>query len=333
MGLMSFKSMAQDIHFAQVEYTPMLLNPALTGAFSQIQGIVNYRNQWNSVASPYQTINASFDARLKKRDTDPNGFIAAGVNFFNDISGDAKVMTNQLNIDFAYHLKLGRYSLIRIGLYGGMTQRNLDPNRGSWASQYDGTGINSGISSGEAFSSYNHTFYDAGAGFVYTFRQMKYSVNQNVNNNINIGASIYHANQPASSFVNTPEDKLSIRYSGFLNTSFGLGRSNIAVQPSVYFHYQNKNMELLYGAYMRYNIRESSHMTGYKKPVALALGVFCRYNDALVAKGYFQYHQYSLGLAYDFNVSRLIPVTKLRGGFEVFLRFNLDDKVNNPTLW
>lgn len=327
------KAYCQDVHFAQIEYSPMLLNPALTGAFSHLQGVVNYRNQWNSVSSPYQTINASFDVRLKRMDEDPNEFVAIGINFFNDVSGDAKFTTNQLNIDLAYHLKLGRYSLFRVGIYGGMNQRTIDPNRGTWASQYDGTGINSGLASGENFNNSNHIFYDAGAGAVYTFRKMKYSVNQNINNNINIGAAVYHVYRPTSSFINAGNDRLSIRYSGFINTSFGLSRSKIALQPAIYVQYQNKYLEALFGGYVRYNIRESSHMTGYKRPIALSLGVFSRYKDAFIAKAYFQYHQYSVGFAYDINVSRLTPASKLRGGMEIFIRFNLDDRVNNPTLW
>lgn len=331
--LVSKSVSAQDTHFAQTEYAPMLLNPALTGAFSHIQVIANYRNQWNSIASPYQTIAASFDARLQRRDADKNSFIALGVNFFNDVAGDMKVTTNQFNLDLAYHIKMGRYSLLRIGIYGGMNQRILDPNRGNWASQFDGDGINTSIGSGENFGSYNHMFMDAGAGIVYTFRKMRYSVNNNINNNVNCGLAVYHANQPASSFVNLPEDKLAMRISGFINSSFNIPNTQLAVQPAVYVQLQSKYSEVMFGTYLRYNIRESSHFTGSIKPVAAALGLFSRYKDAFVAKGYFQYHQFSVGMAYDFNLSRLTPVSKSRGGVEVFLRFNLDDRLNNPSLW
>lgn len=326
-------ALAQDTHFAQTEYAPMLLNPALTGAFSHMQLIANYRNQWNSIASPYQTIAASLDMRLQRRDADNNSFVALGLNFFNDVAGDMKVTTNQFNLDLAYHIKMGRYSLLRIGIYGGMNQRILDPNRGNWASQFNGDGINTSISSGENFGSYNHVFIDAGAGVVYTFRKMKYSVNNNVNNNVNCGLAVYHANQPASSFISLPQDKLAMRISGFINSSFNIANTQLAVQPAVYVQLQSKYSEVMFGTYLRYNIRESSHFTGSIKPVAAALGLFSRYKDAFVAKGYFQYHQFSVGLAYDFNLSRLTPVSKSRGGFEVFLRFNLDDRLNNPSLW
>lgn len=326
-------ALAQDVHFAQTEYAPMLLNPALAGAFSHMQLIANYRNQWNSVASPYQTIAASFDIRLQRMDADNNSFVALGLNFFNDVAGDMKVTTNQFNLDLAYHIKMGRYSLLRIGIYGGMNQRVLDPNRGNWASQFNGDGINSGLSSGENFGSYNQVFMDAGAGIVYTFRKMKYSVNNNINNNVNCGLAVYHANQPASSFLSLAQDKLAMRISGFINSSFNIANTQLAVQPAVYMQFQSRYSEVMFGTYLRYNIRESSHFTGSIKPVAAALGLFSRYKDAFVAKGYFQYHQFSVGLAYDFNLSRLTPVSKSRGGFEVFLRFNLDDRLNNPTLW
>ena len=333
MQCLSKNTLAQDTHFAQTEFAPLLLNPALAGAFSQMQLIANYRNQWNSIASPYQTIAASFDARLQRRDADNNSFLALGLSFFNDVAGDMKVTTNQFNLNLAYHIKMGRYSVLRMGIYGGMNQRKLDPNRGTWASQFDGDGINSGMASGENFGSYNQVFMDAGAGAVYTYRKMKYSVNNNINNHVNCGVAVYHANQPASSFISLPEDKLAMRVSGFINSSFNIRNTQLAVQPAVYIQLQSRYSEILFGTYLRYNIRESSHFTGSIKPVAAALGLFSRYKDAFVAKGYFQYHQFTVGMAYDFNRSRLTPVSKSRGGFELFLRFNLDDRLNNPSLW
>lgn len=326
-------SFSQDVHFAQPEYSPLLLNPALAGANSRLQIITNYRNQWNSVASPYQTIAASLDARFQGKYSDRNSFLAAGLSFFNDVAGDMKVMTNQINLDLAYHIKMGRQSLLRIGLYAGMNQRSISTGRGNWASQYTGTEFNTGIASGEDFGSYKHSFFDAGAGVVYTYRKMKYSVNSNINNNINAGLAVYHVNQPASSFVSLPNDRLAMRISGFVNSSFNIARTPLAIQPAIYYQYQAKYFNLMFGTYIRFNIREASHMTGSIKSMAAALGIFSRYNDAFVAKGYFQIDKFSFGLAYDFNLSRLTPASKSRGGFELFLRFILDDRINSPHLW
>lgn len=53
----------QDLHFSQFYEAPLLRNPALAGLYEgdvRVQGV--YRNQWNSVAFPYQTgsINAEY---------------------------------------------------------------------------------------------------------------------------------------------------------------------------------------------------------------------------------------------------------------------------------
>jgi hypothetical protein len=39
----------------------------------------------------------------------------------------------------------------------------------------------------------------------------------------------------------------------------------------------------------------------------------------------FEWDQLSAGFAYDINVSSLTTVSKSRGGFELFLRFNMGD--------
>ena len=55
---------AQDVHFSHFSHSPLILNPAMAGANFQMQGIINYRNQWKQVAVPFTTTAASFDMRL-----------------------------------------------------------------------------------------------------------------------------------------------------------------------------------------------------------------------------------------------------------------------------
>ena len=99
---------AQDVHFSHMEFSPLTLNPGLAGANSPMQGVVNYRSQWNSIAIPYKTIAASFDARFNENKRNKKGIIAGGLNFFNDQSGELKVTTTNVNINLAYHLILGK---------------------------------------------------------------------------------------------------------------------------------------------------------------------------------------------------------------------------------
>jgi hypothetical protein len=50
---------AQDIHFSNTEYAPLILNPALAGANSPIQANMAYRTQWGQLGSSFRTAAAT----------------------------------------------------------------------------------------------------------------------------------------------------------------------------------------------------------------------------------------------------------------------------------
>jgi hypothetical protein len=54
---------------------------------------------------------------------------------------------------------------------------------------------------------------------------------------------------------------------------------------------------------------------------SLAVGLFYRNKDALIAKLMLEKSNWAAGVAYDINTSSLTPVSKGRGGFEIFIRF------------
>src|SRR5215831_19358113 len=58
---------AQDPHYTQYYVYPSWLNPSLTGVFDgdyRVSGI--YRNQWGSVATPFQTPGLALDLNTNK---------------------------------------------------------------------------------------------------------------------------------------------------------------------------------------------------------------------------------------------------------------------------
>ena len=314
---------AQDIHFSQMAFSPLNLNPALTGANSTLQGIVNYRSQWNSVAEPYNTFGASIDARFNDNKRDKNGIIAGGLNFFNDQAGDLKVSTNIVNLNLAYHLILDKTSTLGLGIYGGFGQRSIDPTGGKWGSQYDGESYNEAIPSNEIFNSPSFTYLDAGAGLLYTYEKFEGYMTQNNQRQFNGGIAFFHVNNPSYSFIDNGSEKLYIRWSVFVNGTFGINNSSGALLPGIYFNRQKSNMEILYGTYYRITLTEGSKVTSFKKPFFLHLGLFHRWNDALVGKAMLEWSDISAGFAYDINISSLNDVSDAKGGFELFLRYNL----------
>lgn len=323
-GLMFCTSViAQDVHFSHMEYSPLTLNPALAGANSPMQGIVNYRSQWNSVAMPYSTIAASFDMRFNDNKRNKKGIFSGGINFFNDQAGDLRVNTTNVNVNLAYHLMLDRKSTLGIGIYSGYGQRSIAPGDGKWASQFTGAGFNTGLESGETFNNASFGHADAGTGILYRYASEEGYMTQNKGLILNAGFAVYHVNRPRYSYLNQQDEQLNMRISGFVNAEIGIQNTRGAVLPGIYYQRQGPSQEIFMGAYYRYNINDGSKVTGFSKPMALSVGLFGRVKDAMVAKVMFNYDQYSAGFAYDVNISGLTVVSRARGGFELFLRYSM----------
>ncbi len=69
--------------------------------------------------------------------------------------------------------------------------------------------------------------------------------------------------------------------------------------------------------------KSSSVYTQHSKPFAFSLGAFCRINDAIIPSLLIEYDKYALGFSYDLNISKLRTASKLNGGMEISLRFNV----------
>jgi type IX secretion system PorP/SprF family membrane protein len=316
---------AQDVHFSHMEFSPLTLNPANAGLHSPLQGIVNYRNQWNSVATPYQTIGASVDGRLNEGQRGKSGILAAGINFFNDKAGDLNLVTNNVNVHLAYHLILDKSSTLGLGIYSGFGQRSINPDGGRWGNQYNGMAYDPTINNGENLIYANHSYFDAGTGLVYSYHKPNGYMTQNNQFIFNYGVAVYHVNKPKYSLISIDNEKLFMRWSAFVNADIGINNTRGSILPGIYFQRQKSSMEILYGTYFKYILQEGSHYTMRKKPAALYLGVFNRFKDAMVGKVMLEFNQYSLGFAYDINISKLTTVSKARGGFEFFLRFSMGE--------
>ena len=315
---------AQDVHFSQMEFAPLTLNPGLAGANYDLQANVNYRTQWNSVAEPFNTMAFSGDVRLNPNKRNKKGHLALGVSFFNDQAGSAKMTTNNANIYLAYHVMLDKEHTLGGGVYTGFGQRSLNASSGTWGNQYDGTTYNSSLATGENFFTQQFTHFDAGAGLVYTYQQEAFG-RQIFQNRINGGIAMYHLNRPGYSFINKADEKLYMRFSAFANGLIGIGDSKIAAEPGVYFQLQGPARELMFGSYLRYQIQEASKRTSNMKEMSAAIGLFYRNRDALIAKAMFQWDGLAIGCAYDFNTSALSAISRARGGVEFFLSWTMKE--------
>jgi type IX secretion system PorP/SprF family membrane protein len=310
---------AQDIHFAQFNETPLLINPASTGSGYDLRAILNYRDQWRSVTVPYKTFAASFEMKLYKNST-KKGNLGFGMYAFNDKTGTSKLSTTQLTLAVAGMLALNRNNTISAGLSGGYNQRSITTGSLRWDTQYNNGAFDPGAGTFENFADERFGYADLNAGIQWNYGQGERYLTANDEVKANFGISFSHINRPMQKFY-TFEDKLYSRVSAHGGLVFGIANTNLLIAPSFVYHHQGPQREVMAGSMFKFKMAEDSKYTGFKKGACISLGGYYRLKDAFVFCSQFEFGQYSLGVSYDMNVSGLTQASNGRGGFEISLRF------------
>ncbi len=322
--LCSFIVKGQDIHFSQFTMTPLLLDASQAGKIGgDMRVILNYKDQWGSIANPYRTYGFSFDTRLNKNQRKDN-FFGIGFSAYRDKAGDIGMGLTEMELSLAYHIKTSDESFISAGLQGGFGQRSLDESALRYGNQYDGSGHNGTYSSGETVLPTGFFYPDFSIGASYS-----YGVNSNrvISNNgydgtkINVGLGVHHAPFLKNSFLENTNYKQSFKYVTHAMTSFGVNGTNMAIQPSGFFAYQNGAKEFTVGSYFRYNLKEKSRFTKVFSGAALSLGTHYRTGDAFILTVLLETGSFAFGTSYDFNLSGLSTASAGRGGLEISIRY------------
>ncbi len=311
----------QDLHFSQFYMSPLTQNPAMAGANYDMQGIVNYKDQWQSVATPYKTIAVSFDMRLTNKKA-KKGFWAAGINVFNDQAGDAQMALLQANLNIAYHIHLDRYNTLGGGIQAGFAQRSINYGALQWGNQYNGNAYDPGLGSGEVAKGFTTTYMDLGAGVVWAYTNASGSKNVTDNHDlkINVGASVFHPQEPDYSFYHDGE-KLYMKFVLHGDALISIPNSSLAVVPGLMYYRQGSAQEIYAGSMIRYKMKQDSKYTGFHKGAAISVGAYYREGDGVAAAMLLEYSNYAIGFSYDINSSPLKTASSFRGGMEIALRF------------
>ncbi|MBL4625283.1 MAG: PorP/SprF family type IX secretion system membrane protein [Flavobacteriales bacterium] len=315
----------QDIHFSQFYMAPLAVNPGLSGAEYDIRALVNYRTQWKSVGTPYNTMAAAYDMKFvdkKKQGSDGNW--AAGLLFFNDRAGDSKMRTTQANLSAAYHLVLDKHMTLGLGVQGGFFQRSYSDEALQWGNQFDGYQYNTSYASNEnpAQATDNFAKGDLSAGLVWTYKKGDRFMTSNDQINITAGLALKHINRPKYTYYQAfVDDKLYRRIVGHVHAEIGIQNTKFTLNPAILYMRQGPNQDIYGGLNVMYKLSQESKYTGLKKGSSVALGVFYRNGDAIAITSMLTYSNYTIGASYDINISSLKVASNSRGAFELALRY------------
>lgn len=311
----------QDIHFSQFYMTPLAVNPSFTASFNGDQRvIINHKDQWRAVGSPYQTSMLSFDMGLFKKKW-KNSYLGTGMMVFRDKAGDTQLGTTQVNFSLSSNIAIGSSQRIAAGIQGGFAQRSINTSKMQWESQFDGKTF-TGASSGETNTFEPYAFGDFSAGLSWNYGTEASSLSSNNEFKANAGVAVFHLNRPQQKFNAFEEvDRLHTKIISNFGLHIGIGNTNIAVQPSAFYAMQGPSREITFGSFVRYQVREASKYTNMMKETAISLGGYMRAKDAFIPSVLVEYASFAMGITYDVNISNLKNASNGRGGVEVSLRY------------
>ena len=309
------KANTQDPHFSQFYNAPMQLNPALTGLLrGDTRAVANYRSQWSTISTPFQTMSASADFNVMNGMTKSDLF-GVGIFVLNDVAGEASLKNTQVGASFAYNLDVTGKGNHFVGLGAQLlfVQQSLDFTKLLFESQFNGEYIDPMMNSGENLSMDNFNFFDFNAGISWAYRPSR-------NTGFYAGGSIAHLNQPQVSFFDAYSERLSMKYTLYGGVEFKVNR-NISLIPRAVLLFQGVAKEINVGGMVRFKVGDNR---GAEDKTSISFGTMHRWKDAQVIIMRYDYGNVGFSFSYDVNISELNISSKGRGAVELAIIYSSD---------
>ena len=224
---------AQEPKFTQFYAAPLYLNPAFIGLTYEHLFTANYRYQWPGIKTAFTTYMATYDYNVSNMNSGIGGFI------LQDRYSTSNLVTTMGGVNYAYCVKVGKYSECRGGVSLVMNQMEIDNTKLIFNHKF----ITGSSVSQDALALDKVSYFDIGLGALF--------------NSINywIGFSGRHLNQPNESMVcNIERSTISGCIHGgyrYVITARGSGKTKLEefVSASFNIRHEQKHDQLDIGAY------------------------------------------------------------------------------------
>lgn len=315
--LLPFGLAAQDAHFSQFSYSPLQVNPALTGIFDGRARLSNiYRSQWSSLGNGYKTIYLSADAPLAKGQL-KNNYFGIGGMIYQDKAGTAGFKSTILEGSLSYTTPIDEQGdhFFALGFQVGLNQQSFDFTKATWDNQWNGDAFDPSLQSRESIQLQQFSYLNFNAGALYYFVP-------DGNSTFNVGASVSHLGGPNVSFYTLSDEPLKEKITLHSSGEFNLDKDNTSwVNPKIIIMKQGKQAEMVVGGYFKNKVQFKSKYTNYKKEAFFYGGLFYRWKDSFIVAARFEFNTIGLGLSYDVNNSSLSNLAGSANALEINLTY------------
>ncbi|MBV9986778.1 MAG: PorP/SprF family type IX secretion system membrane protein [Chitinophagaceae bacterium] len=300
---------AQDPHFSQYFSSPLSFNPALTGYFEgNSRFTANIRNQWAGIGDPYTTGTVSFESKILTRIVAPNDKWGWGMLALYDQAAGGVYRGTYLSLStgFSKGLDAEGEQSISVGVQATLARNTVDFDRISFGNQLTSGGYDLSIPSGESINNRSVHYADLNAGILYNYKDEN-------ENQLSIGASMYHILRPALSFFSAGNQSVQRRYTIHASANLRV-KENDQLFFSAHLMQQAGATETVAGAAYGFGIGDADRY--------FYLGAWLRVKDAVYPYVGLQTDSWQAGISYDITSSDLQRKQHFTGSGEVsFLYF------------
>lgn len=290
---------AQDPFYSQFYASPILLNPAFTGATDGPRAALNFRNQWSGIYQQYAVAGDMPLHFLGSRQ-------GVGLSVQRDVAALSLKKTNIL-AHYSYEIQINDDNALRLGLSAGIESASIDYSLLTFPSQIDAS--NGAISKEpdpiqNRVNTDQRAHEDLNVGVAY---YNKYAF---------AGVSVMHLTNPEETFnsdVSKVTGRLPRRYnvSGGIRIPLGDFRhpEKLNITPAFLFMQQGRASQVNVGAYLN--------------AAPMTFGFWYRHGDAVVAMIGIEKKPFRVGYSYDYTVGEL-GQSNTGGSHELTMVFQIE---------
>jgi type IX secretion system PorP/SprF family membrane protein len=320
MVCFSISVVGQDLHFSQVSQIPLLINPAATGVMDGWERVsIHHREQSLGSLGKYRSSMASFDFNMMKPKKNDRAYIGTGIFLYNDVAGDGIMGKQQASLTLSGIIPFWNSGhLISAGLQGGYTNTSLNTTSLRFENQWNGSAFDDMILSGESFNN-QYNYMDVGGGFMYQYDGSSKSFFGKHVAKLQLGASVYHLNEPLMKFTSGGEEVLDRKY--VIHGAFAkdIHGTDIQIEFDAVHFLQGQQSSSVGGMSVKYCFSKSGIWFGPSSSY-IGFGMHLRSFESLIPSFMVLHRGFRLGLSYDSNITRLNDA-KGAGAFEISLSY------------
>ena len=300
---------SQDLNFSQFYEQPMLRNPALGGIFDcnfRVKSV--FRNQWQSVTVPYRTVGVSAEMKFPGNG---GSWHNLGLQIMYDVAGDSRLRRTMVLPGYSYHLQLAEQNYLSLGVMGGPVSSQFDPSKLTWDDQFVNGQYSPANPTSQVIKNASRTYAELAMGLVFSRPLGELG-------DLYFGASMFHINRPVVSFEAAQNNRLDRKYgiNGGLTAPSG-GRNAVTLYGDAFV--QGGHRQVMLGSFYTFSLANEYYDD--KNKTSIHFGAVYRWDDAFIPVVKLDLSQFSFGLSYDVNMSKLKTASQSRGGFELTLSY------------